>query len=93
VYAAETSFMIRCWREAHRSLISVQVLRSDGAQEVLLKDALFLLRFWVEGEQQVERCQIRHIESGREAYIQSGASLRAFLHDCLLAPHTPETLE
>ncbi len=85
--------MIRCWREAHRCLISVQVVSSASAQEVSLKDASFLLRIWGEGEQQVERCQIRHLESGREAYIQSGTSLLAFLHDCLLAPHTSEAPE
>jgi len=69
-------------------------VRVDTSEEVRLTDGSFLLRISRDGETSVERCLIRHISSGREAYIQSGPNLRAFVKACLLnndesAPDAP----
>jgi len=36
------------------------------------------------GRATAQRCLIRHIASGREAYMQVGPGLRDFIKDCLL---------
>ena len=53
----------------------------------------FLLRISVEEAASVERCYIRHIASGREAYVQGGPSLRAFVKTCLLNGGSPESYD
>jgi len=50
---------------------------------VELESSLFLVRLSVDTGTSVERCMIRHIASGREVYVQSGAGLSRFLRECL----------
>lgn len=62
----------------------VRVICTDTADEVHLSDGSFLIRVSIESDAPVTRCLIRHLESGREAYIQGGPNLLALIKDSLL---------
>lgn len=78
------SVIVRCWYDMRADATQLQVVRTDTAEEVQLGNSSFLLRFAVDETTPVERCFIRHLASGREAYVQGGPSLHAFIKDCLL---------
>ncbi len=78
------SVIVWFWHDQLTNATQLKVVRVDTSEEVRLTDGSFLLRISRDGETSVERCLIRHISSGREAYIQSGPNLRAFVKDCLL---------
>jgi len=78
------SVIVWFWHDQLTNATQLKVVRVDTSEEVRLTDGSFLLRISRDGETSVERCLIRHISSGREAYIQSGPNLRAFVRDCLL---------
>ena len=84
------SVIVRCWYDIQADATQLQVVRTDTAEEVRLGDASFLLRFSVDEATPVERCFIRHLASGREAFVQGGPSLHAFIKDCLLKSGEPE---
>jgi hypothetical protein len=64
--------------------MQLQIVNVDTGKEVHLTEGSFLLRvFSLEGGL-VQRCFIRHIASGREAYIQGGSHLQVFVKECLL---------
>lgn len=50
---------------------------------VELENSLLLIRLSADTGKAVERCMIRHIASGREVYVQSGAGLSRFIRECL----------
>jgi hypothetical protein len=85
------SIVVKCWHDTLTGTTHLQVVRTDTAQEVLLGNSTFLLRIPVDGMGTVERCYIRHIASGREAYVQGGPGLRDFIKTCLLNGGSPET--
>ena len=90
--SAETaSFILQCWYEQNSNRL--KVVRVNTGEEVVLRKGSFLLRLFVEDSTAIERCLIRHLESGREVYIQSGSSLQAFIKSCLLNDdtHPPES--
>lgn len=62
----------------------LKVVRVDTSEEVHLREGGFLLRISQDADTAVERCFIRHIASGEEAYLQSGPNLRTFINNCLL---------
>jgi hypothetical protein len=78
------SVIVRCWYDNQADATQLRVVRTDTAKEVRLSDSSFLLRFSVDEAMPVGRCFIRHLASGREAYVQGGQSLHAFIKDCLL---------
>lgn len=78
-----TSIIVRCWRNTQKDIIRLQIVNVDTAEEVMVSNSSFLLRFWIE-DAIVERCLIRHLSSGREVYVQSGSGLLAFINACLL---------
>ncbi len=78
------SIIVKCWYDSQTDTTHLQVVRTDTAEEVRLSSSTFLLRISVEEAASVERCYIRHIASGREAYVQGSSSLRAFVKTCLL---------
>ena len=84
------SVIVRCRYDIRADATQLQVVRTDTAEEVRLGDASFLLRFSVDEATPVERCFIRHLASGREAFVQGGPSLHAFIKDCLLNSGEPE---
>ena len=48
-----------------------------------LESSLFLIRLSADTGKAMERCLIRHIASGREVYVQSGAGLSRFIRESL----------
>ena len=78
------SIIVQCQHDLQTNAVSVRALYADTAEEVRLRDGSFLLRITVDEDASVQRCHIRHLASGREAYLQGGPNLRAFVKDCLL---------
>jgi len=79
------SFMVRCWHDSATNATRIQVIPIDTAEEVHLNNSKFLVRAAIDRQGLVERCFIRHIASGREAYVQGGPGLSAFVQQCLLS--------
>lgn len=63
--------------------MQLRIVHNETAEEVRLKDGIFLLRFWSDQNGRVHRCLIRHLASNREAYFQGGSKLRDFVKACL----------
>ncbi len=78
------SVIVRCWYDPQTDATRLQVVRVDTNEEVRLSDSSFLLRISLGERGSVLRCFIRHLASGREAYVQGGSGLRAFVKACLL---------
>ena len=78
------SMLVRCWYDLQVDATQLQVVRADTAEEIRLEDGNFLLRISVDEATSVGRCFIRHLASGREAYVQGGPNLHTFIKDCLL---------
>lgn len=80
------TFSVIVWvrRDLLAGTTQLKVVRVDTSEEVHLSEGSFLLRISRDEDKSVERCFIRHIASGREAYVQSGPNLRAFIKSCLL---------
>ncbi len=78
------AFAVRTWSDPASGATRVQVLRVDRAGAVRLVNASFLVRLTFDPGGGIVRCRLRHIASGREAYVQGGPGLRAFVADCLL---------
>jgi hypothetical protein len=79
----ELSLMLRFQHDATLDATLLQVIRVDGGEAVPLKDGHFLLRITIH-EKGTIRCLVRHLASGREVHLQSGARFVAFIQDCLL---------
>src|SRR6187401_1328759 len=77
VSAEGMSLIVRCRCEPPRTAPED---RMPGTVE--LESSLFLVRLSVDTGTSVERCMIRHIATGREVYVQSGAGLSRFLSEC-----------
>jgi hypothetical protein len=80
----EFSIIIWCRHDPQTDLTQIRLVHVDSGEEVLPKDGAFLVRISTDAKTSVVRCFIRHIASGREAYVQGGPKLRAFVKDCLL---------
>ena len=85
------SILVWCKPDLQSETTQLHVVRVDTGKAVNFSESSFLLRIWLEENGAVLRCFIRHIASGREAYIQSGSSLRAFVKACLLPDSSPES--
>jgi hypothetical protein len=72
------SLIVRCWGELQGATPEDRV---QGIVE--LESSLFLIRLSADTGKATERCMIRHIASGREVYVQSGAGLSRFIRECL----------
>jgi hypothetical protein len=78
------SLYVQCRHDLPTETMQLQIVSVDTGKEVHLKEGSFLLRISTAQNGSVLRCFIRHIASGREAYIQSGPNVRAFIKACLL---------
>ncbi|SRR5260370_12890704 len=85
------SILVWYWYSPQTDMLQLRIVHVDTAKEVHLKEGSFLLRISRDEGSSVERCLIRHIASGREAYVQGGSQLRAFVKACLLSDTEPET--
>jgi hypothetical protein len=84
------SVIVRFWHNLLTNATQLKVVRVDTIDEVHLSDGNFLLRISRDEDTSVERCLIRHLASGREAYVQGGPNLRVFVKTCLLNNDEPE---
>jgi hypothetical protein len=84
------SLIIHCWHDHERGL-RVRVVRVDTGEDVPINDGIFLLRLTTDTKTKVERCAIRHIASGQEAYAQGGPKLRRLITNCVLQNQPPDT--
>jgi hypothetical protein len=84
------SFLVWCWRDRLSGTTQLRVVSVGTGEEIQLSEGSFLLRVSTEGEKAIIRTLIRHISSGREAYIQGGENLFAFVNDCLLQQEKPD---
>ena len=78
------SFVIQCWQALHTSIKLVRIVRIETEQTVPIATNSFLLRFTHSDDGRSERCYIRHIASGREAYLQGGLDMGNFVRECVL---------
>lgn len=85
------SILVWCKPDLQSETTQLHVVRVDTGKAVNFSESSFLLRVWLEENGTVLRCLIRHIASGREAYIQSVPNLRAFVTACLLLDSSPES--
>jgi len=85
----EHSILVWCWHDPQTDTTKLRVVNVDTGEAVHLKNGNFLLRITIERDASLLRCLIRHLTSGREAYVQSGNSLKAFIQECLLEVDSP----
>lgn len=85
IMSSET-FSVIAWfsHDQLTNATQLKVVRVDTSEEVHLNEGSFLLRISRDENTSVIRCHIRHLNSGREAYIQSGEGIRAFIEASLL---------
>jgi len=90
--SGETSFSILLWcrPDLQNETTVLRIVRVDTGKAVNFSESSFLLRVWLEENGAAVRCLVRHIASGREAYIQSGSNLYAFVKVCLLPSSNPD---
>jgi hypothetical protein len=84
--AENASFIVRCHGEdeSGETRLHVVVVRVERAAKVRLNEVSFLVRVSIDEGRGMERCSIRHIASGREAFVQGGPGLSTFVRECLL---------
>jgi len=76
--------IVDIWSDSADRGIRLRVLDVDQAREIPLNDARFLVRITLDDRRRMHRCLIRHLASGREAFLQGGSGLSAFVRACLL---------
>ena len=64
------SLLVACRHDLPTETMQLQIVRVDTGKEVHFKEGSFLLRISTGQNGLVLRCLIRHIASGREAYVQ-----------------------
>src|SRR6266702_5882984 len=84
------SLLVWCRHDRQTDALQLQIVNVNTGKEVYLKEGSFLLRVFSLENASVQRCFIRHIASGREAYLQGGLHLQTFVKECLL--QVPGTL-
>ena len=78
------SFFVQYRHDSKTGFTRLEIVQVENAKKVQLRNGSFLLRISVDDETFVVRCHIRHIASGREAYVQGGQGLYTFITFCLL---------
>jgi hypothetical protein len=79
------SILVWYTRDPQTGSTQVQVERVDTGAKIHLQEGVFLLRILTKADAAVLRCSLQHLNSGRDAYFQSGPKFRDFIHFCLLA--------
>jgi hypothetical protein len=78
------SLLVWCRHDQQTDTMQLKIVSVDTGKEVQLHEGSFLLRIFSVEDGSVLRCFIRHIASGREAYVQGGPHLQTFVKACLL---------
>ena len=92
----EISVIIWCWPDLQTNTTRLRAVNVATGEDLHLNGGSFLLRISIDAKAAVTRCYIRHMASGREAYVQGGPNLPAFVKACLLnsgesTPAAPDT--
>ena len=87
------SVLIWCWHDTQTDTTQLRMVHVGTGEEVRLKNGSFLLQISRDEGSSVERCLIRHLSSGREAYVQSGSTLSEFVKSCLLTEDGSKTID
>ncbi len=77
------SFVIRSWQDDRDGTMRWEAHRVQDEEAIHLPDAAFVVRAWVNEDEQMVRGLIRHVQSGRELQFQSGERVTDFVHACL----------
>ena len=83
------SLLLWCTYQPQTETTQLRIVHVDANEVMHIRDGKFLLRISVDTGASLVRCMIRHTTTGREAHIQGGLNLSAFVKDCLLAEETP----
>lgn len=81
------SFIVQYQQEVWADEIQSQIVRLDTSEYIHLRNGSILLRVFIDFMDEnptIVRCLVRHLNSGREVYVQGGPKLLAFVKDCLL---------
>ncbi len=82
------SLLLWCSYQPQTETTQLRVVHVDANDVMHIRDGKFLLRVSVDTGASLVRCMIRHTTTGREAHMQGGLNLPAFVKDCLLAEET-----
>jgi len=85
------SLIVRCQLNQLNQTLDLQVERVDTGEQIHLHEGVFLLRVFSDDTATHTRCLIRHLASGREAFVQGGPHLNDFIQKVLLVDHDPPT--
>lgn len=77
------SFVIRNWQDERDGNMRWEVHRVHDEAEIRLPNASFVVRAWIDGDEQIVRGLIRHVQSGREMQFQSGERAIDFMRACV----------
>jgi hypothetical protein len=86
----EYAFLVRCRYDPQGDANWLHIVDVGTGQDVHIDSGTLLLRIFVDPSGAILRCQVRHLASGREAYIQSSAHLKAFIKACTWRGNTSD---
>lgn len=75
------SFVVQSWHGDDSGPMHWQIRRVQDEEEMHLPDASFIVRAWIDDQEQVVRCVVHHMQSGREVQFQSGERAIEFIRD------------
>ena len=87
----EYAFLVWCRYDAQGDTNQLRIVHVSTGQNLHLDCDTLLLRITIDPDAAILRCHVRHLASGREAYIQSGAHLQAFIQSCLSQANTSDS--
>ena len=80
----EYAFLASYRYDAEGSTNQLQLVHVDTGQNLRLDKGTLLLRITIDPDNDILRCHVRHLASGRDAYIQSSVHLQTFIQSCIL---------
>ncbi len=81
------SLIVSCQLNQLNQTLALQVVRVDTGEQIHLHEGVFLLRIFSDDTTTQTRCLIRHLASGREAFVQGSPNLSDFVQKALLDDH------
>ncbi len=75
------SFVVQSWCGDGSGPMCWRLCRVHDQEELRLPDASFVVRAWIDDQEQMVRCVVRHVSSGREVQFQSGERAVEFIRD------------
>jgi hypothetical protein len=78
------SLLMQYRQDVRADGIQGQVVRLDTGEYIHVRNGSILLRVFIDANPTMVRCLMRHLNSGREVYLQGGPKLLSFVNDCLI---------